>query len=85
MSAVSLAGLPLLWELPYEKRKDLPKLGMSLQVYSADPASRFAIVNDERRKEGDKLGEGLVLREITPEGLVIEFQGERFLYPRGGR
>lgn len=79
------AGLPLLWELPYDRRKDIPKLAMSLQVYSADPASRFAIVNDERHKEGDTIADGLVLREITPEGLVLEFQGERFLYPRGGR
>lgn len=75
----------MLWELPYDKRKDIPKLGMSLQVYSADPASRFAIVNDERRKEGEEIAKGLLLREITPEGLIIEYQGERFLYPRGGR
>lgn len=79
------AGLPLIWELPYSKRKDLPNLTMSLQVYSDDPASRFAIINDERRKEGDNLADGLLLREITPEGLILEFQEERFLYPRGGR
>lgn len=79
------ASLPLLWELPYDKRKDIPQLTMSLQVYDADPAQRFAIVNDERHVEGDDLGGGLTLKEIAPEGLVVEYHGERFLFPRGGR
>lgn len=78
-------GLPLLWELPYEQRRNIPALTLSLQVYSDDPARRFAIVNDERRKEGDTLADGLVLREIVPEGLIVEYAGQRFLYPRGGR
>ena len=79
------ASLPKLWELPYEKRKDIPALAMSLQVYSADPAQRFAIINDERHVEGDSLGESLKLQEITPDGLIVEYRGERFLFPRGGR
>lgn len=79
------ASLPLLWELPYDKRKDIPQLTMSLQVYAADPSQRFAIVNDERHVEGDKLGDDLTLKEIAPEGLVVEYRGERFLFPRGGR
>lgn len=79
------ASLPLLWELPYDKRKDIPQLTMSLQVYAADPAQRFAIVNDERHVEGDELGDGLTLKEIAPEGLIVEYHGERFLFPRGGR
>ena len=79
------ASLPLLWELPYDKRKDIPALTMSLQVYSDDPSQRFAIVNDERHVEGDELGDGLTLKEIAPEGLIVEYHGERFLFPRGGR
>lgn len=81
----STASLPLLWELPYEKRKDIPALMMSLQVYAPDPTQRFAIINDERHVEGDDLGEGLKLQEITPDGLIVEYRGERFLFPRGGR
>ena len=54
-------------------------------MYDADPAQRFAIVNDERHVEGDDLGGGLTLKEIAPEGLVVEYHGERFLFPRGGR
>ncbi|MFZ2235927.1 MAG: general secretion pathway protein GspB [Dokdonella sp.] len=79
------ASLPKLWELPYEKRKDIPALAMSLQVYAADPSQRFAIINDERHVEGDDLGDGLKLQEITPDGLIVEYRGERFLFPRGGR
>ena len=84
-SPSSTASLPLLWELPYEKRKDIPALVMSLQVYALDPAQRFAIINEERHVEGDDLGDGLKLQEITPDGLIVEYGGERFLFPRGGR
>lgn len=84
-SPSATASLPKLWELPYEKRKDIPALVMSLQVYAADAAQRFAIINDERHVEGDDLGDGLLLKEITPDGLIVEYRGERFLFPRGGR
>ena len=67
--------MPLLWELPYDKRKDIPQLTMSLQVYDGDPAQRFAIVNDERHVEGDDLGGGLTLKEIAPDITMEELLG----------
>ncbi len=55
-----------------------------MHVFAAEPASRFVIVNGERRAEGDEF-EGLKLVEIRTDGIVFERQGQRFLYPRGGR
>lgn len=77
---------PLVWTLPYSLRKDLPPLTLSMQVYADDPAERFAIINDERQVEGDTIGTSeLKLVEIRQDGLIMEMNGQRFLYPRGGR
>ena len=77
--------LPSIWELPYSTRKDLPAIELSMHVYSSDPAQRFVVVKGDRHVEGDELGQDLYLREIRQDGLVLEFKGQRFVYPRGGR
>lgn len=77
--------LPLYYELPYNVRKDLPALTISVHVYSATPAQRFVIIDGERKVEGDTVHDGLTLREIRPNGIVLEFHGHRFFYPRQGR
>ena len=78
-------ALPLYYELPYDVRKDLPALNLTIHVYAADPAKRFVVVDGERKAEGETLKEGLTLREIRVDGLVLEFRGQRFFYPRPGR
>jgi general secretion pathway protein B len=79
------AHLPLYYELPYETRKDLPTLVLSMHVYAADPVQRFIVVDGDRKAEGEMLKDGLALREIRPDGVVLEFRGQRFFYPRPGR
>jgi len=77
--------LPLYYELPYNVRKDLPVLTISMHVYAAAPEQRFVMIDGERKTEGETVHEGLTLREIRPDGLVLEFRGQRFFYPRPGR
>ena len=77
--------LPTLWELPYATRKDIPELSLTMHVYTADPAQRFVVVKGDRHAEGDDLGDGLKLAEIRPEGVVLDYKGQRFVYPRAGR
>ena len=74
----------LLWELPYAQRREIPELKLSMHVYGSDPAKRFVIINGNRQVEGDEV-ESLKLIEIRADGVVFEHQGQRFLYPRGGR
>lgn len=78
-------ALPKLWELPYATRRELPAMQLTMQVYSDDPGKRFVILNDVRQTEGAELGKGLYLREIRQDGLIMEVDGTRFFYPRGGR
>lgn len=76
--------LPLFWQLPYNVRKDLPSFALSMHVFSSDPKSRFVILNGNRQVEGDVLGTDVNLREIRPDGVVLEFHSQRFLVPRVG-
>lgn len=84
-AAVELPALPEIWQLPLPTRQALPALALTMHVYSADPAQRFALINDKRVGENSPLDNGLDVREIRPDGVVLEFRGERFLLPRGGR
>ena len=75
--------LPSIWELPYATRKDLPDLTLTMHVYASDPHERFVVIKGERHVEGDDLGDGVILREIRADGIVLEYKGTRFLSPRG--
>jgi len=67
------------YELPPEPRSrlDLPRL--DIHVYSEDPKDRFILVKLKKYREGEQLDSGLVLEEILPDGMVMSYQGERFL------
>ncbi len=78
-------ALPLVWELPYSTRKDLPELSLTMHLYSDVAKERFVVLQGERHVEGDELGNGVVLREITADGMVLDFKGQRFVFPRDGR
>ena len=55
-----------------------------MHVYTADPAQRFVILNDSRLGEGEKTTDDVFVREVRPDGVVLEFQSQRFFYPRDG-
>ena len=63
-------------------RAGLPPLRVSLHAYAADPARRFAIIDGQRRREGDLLAPGLHLREIQRDGLALDWRGRTLWVPR---
>jgi general secretion pathway protein B len=71
-------------ELSFAVRKSLPELRLSMHVYAAEAGQRFVILNNSRMIEGDKSPDEVTLREIRPDGVVLEFQGQRFFLPRDG-
>jgi general secretion pathway protein B len=71
-------------ELPFSVRKSLPELKLSMHVYMADPSRRFVVLNDSRLTEGEKTSDEIFVREIRPDGVVLEFQNQRFFFPRDG-
>jgi general secretion pathway protein B len=56
-----------------------PALNLDLHVYSTKPAERLVFVNAHKYREGDTLQEGPIVRQITPDGAILEFRGSKFL------
>lgn len=77
-------SIKLIWELPYAVRRELPEIKLTMHVFANAPENRFVIINDARHVEGDEI-DGMKLVEIRSDGVVFEREGQRFLYPRGGR
>lgn len=68
-------------EMPPEYRADFPALTIEVHVYDAAVARRWVMINGRRYRQGESLAEGPALTEIVRDGLVLEFRGERLLYP----
>lgn len=60
----------------------VPPLRVSMQVYADAPERRFAIIDGQRRREGDALPSGLTLLEIRRDGLRLGWQGRVLWVPR---
>jgi general secretion pathway protein B len=60
----------------------LPDLHLDIHVYAQQPADRFVFVNMSKYLEGAMLVEGPLVKEITPDGVVLEQSGTNFLLPR---
>jgi general secretion pathway protein B len=57
----------------------MPALRVDLHVYAAKPEERFVLINMHRLHEGDSLPEGVRVESITPEGVVVSYQGAKFI------
>lgn len=77
------APLRKLREMPPDYRADFPALTVEVHVFERSPAQRFVMVNGRRYKEGERLAEGPQILEIVREGIVLEFRGQKVLYPLG--
>jgi general secretion pathway protein B len=61
---------------------NLPELHLDIHVHSQNPAERFVFVNMRKYQEGETLKEGPSVERITPEGVILNQRGLRFLLPR---
>jgi general secretion pathway protein B len=57
-------------------------LHLDIHVYSDVPDERFAFINMVKHRERSQLDEGPVVNEITPDGVVLVYEGMTFLLPR---
>lgn len=79
---VSLASLPTAGELVANGQLQMAELHLDIHVYSDDPAERFVFINMVKHREKSRLAEGPLVQEITPEGVILDYSGTRFLLPR---
>ncbi len=61
---------------------NLADLRLDLHVYSDAKMQRFAFINSKKYLEGQALIEGPLLEQITTEGVILSYRGQRFLLPR---
>lgn len=81
-TASSRALLPSLDELRVNGEVSLPELHLDIHVFSDSPGDRFVFINMDKYREQDTMSAGPVVREITREGVVLEYRGKRFILPR---
>jgi len=82
-SAIPAADLyPTLQEVRASGTSNLPELHLDIHVYGSEPKDRFVFINMVKLHEGSQLKEGPQIAEITPNGVLLEHQGQLFLLPR---
>ncbi len=72
------AAVPLLGDLPEGIRRDIPPLAITGSVYSANPAQRLLLVNNQVLGQGSQAAPGVNLEEIHAKSSVFSFRGTRF-------
>jgi general secretion pathway protein B len=74
--------LPSISEINLTGPQALPELHLDVHVYATQPAERFVYINMRKYREGATLAEGPVLERIRRDGVVLSYNGLRFVLPR---
>ena len=74
--------LPSISELNLTGKQTLPDINIDVHVYASRPADRFVYINMRKYREGAVLQEGPTLERIRRDGVVLSYNGLRFLVPR---
>jgi general secretion pathway protein B len=74
--------LPTINEINLTGSQALPELHLDVHVYATKPADRFVYINMRKYHEGNTLPEGPVIERIRRDGVVLNYQGLRFMLPR---
>ena len=60
----------------------LAALEVSLHYYDGPGGRSFVTINGHTARAGTVLPEGPVVEQVTPEGAILSYRGQRFLLPR---
>jgi general secretion pathway protein B len=74
--------LPSISELNLTGQQALPDLHLDVHVFASQPAERFVYINMRKYREVATLAEGPVLERIRRDGVVLSYNGLRFVLPR---
>ena len=79
--AVVKAPVKRIYDMDDVLRSQLPPMNMNSHIYSTDAKASFVMINNAIINVGQELAPGVRLETITPDGAVLSFQGEKFLFP----
>jgi general secretion pathway protein B len=74
--------LPSVSEINLTGAQALPDLHLDVHVYATKPSDRFVYINMRKYRQGAVLPEGPTVELIRRDGVILNFQGLRFLLPR---
>ncbi len=77
-SSPAETDIPSLRELPVPVQQSLPPVNIEGHIYDENPAARMVIINGAIRREKQHMDHGMVLEEITPNGVILSYQGHTF-------
>ena len=69
-------------QLPRSVRNGIPPTHMSVHYYTDHSPSRMVRLNGQILREGGRMESGPLVEEISPDGVILRFEGYRFLIPR---
>lgn len=76
------ARLPRFADLVIRGELNVPHMHIDIHVFSEIPAERFVFINMRKLTEGQATQEGPRVERITRDGVVMEYQGQRFFLSR---
>jgi general secretion pathway protein B len=76
------ARLPRFTDLVVRGELSVPHMHLDIHVHSAAAAERFVFINMRRYNEGEATQEGPRIERITHDGVVMDYQGQRFFLSR---
>jgi len=65
-------------ELPLLVQQALPAIHIEGHIYDDNPTARMVIVNGSVYREKQHIADALILEEITPKGVILNYQGHVF-------
>jgi len=74
--------LPDINQVSLSGGQTLPDLHLDVHVYATKSADRFVYINMRKYREGAVVQDGLTVERIRRDGVVMNYQGLRFLLPR---
>ncbi|MGI9329354.1 MAG: general secretion pathway protein GspB [Gammaproteobacteria bacterium] len=74
--------VPSMQQLVLDGRLEMTPLRLDMHVYGTQSSERFVFINMTKYRQGESLKEGPVVDEITSNGVVLSFRGERFSLDR---
>ena len=77
--AVDTSALPSYQQVALSGRVTLPELRLDMHVFAETPEKRFVFVNMRKYREGERTDNGTRIETITPEGVVLDHRGHRFI------
>lgn len=72
----------LLHQVDFAIRKEIPPIKLTVHIYDPEPEKRMIMLNGNKYNVGDTIEEVITVEDITQEGVLLNFQGTRFLLPK---